>query len=330
MKALALVFFAFAGAWAAVEGTVINQTTGKPQPAAAVTLYRLSQTAMEPVAKADSDAQGRFRLEQSGEGPLLIEAVHGGVAYYLMVQPGAPVSGLQLNVFDSTRVPGSAKVSQRMVLFEPLGEELAVTETVLFSNEGKTTYNDPARGTLRFYLPDAAKGEARVMAQAPQGMPVQKEARKTSAPGVYSVDFPIKPGETRFDVSYRVPFSGAGKFTGRAPGADVPIRLVAPVGVTIQGAGLVPLGQEPSTQASLFEVKGSEYTVEIQGTGTLRAQEAAAEDDSGPGIDTILPGIYDRAPWIAGLAAAILALGFVLLYRRGAPAPSPLRGKQRS
>ena len=43
-----------------------------------------------------------------------------------------------------------------MILLEPSGTDLAVNESVVYTNTGKTTYNDPA-GTFRFFLPPGRK-----------------------------------------------------------------------------------------------------------------------------------------------------------------------------
>jgi hypothetical protein len=48
------------------------------------------------------------------------------------------------------------------------------------------------------------------------------------------------------------------------------------------------------------------------------ATAASAEEESGPSLDQILPRIYDSAYAILGLTFAVLALGFVLLYRMDA------------
>ncbi len=57
--------------------------------------------------------------------------------------------------------PARAKVEQHMVLLEPSADQLAVSETFFYRNDGKTTYNDPAAGTLHLFLPDAAEGKVR-------------------------------------------------------------------------------------------------------------------------------------------------------------------------
>ncbi|MCS6952802.1 MAG: carboxypeptidase-like regulatory domain-containing protein [Bryobacterales bacterium] len=326
--ALAALLVAAGVASGAVEGIVINRTTGKPQPGATVTLYKLGDAGMEAVESVKSEAGGRFRIEQTPQGPHLIQTAFDGVTYNHMLPPGAPTTGLQLEVYHSSANPGAAKVTQHMVLLEPAEGRVAVTETLIFENHGKLSYNDPDRGTLRLWLPTGVK--ARVMATAPAGMPIERAAAPAGRPNVYKVDFPIKPGETRFDVTYTVPLSEGGEFRGKVLHNGT-VRLVTPAGVTLSGNGIELVGREPRTQAAIYSIQGSEYAVRVEGRGALRA---AADDseDSGPGIQQILPRIYDRAPWIVGLALGALMAGFVLLYRRStaaAASPPPRQGARR-
>jgi hypothetical protein len=332
-----LVFILVGMARGAVDGTVMNRTTGEPQPNATVTLYKLGEAGMDSLESVRSDAQGRFRIDRTPQGPHLIQTAYDGVTYNHMLPPGSPTTGLTLEVFNSSTRSSSAKVVQHMVLLEPVDNQLFVSENIIFQNEGRLAYNDPDNGTLRIFLPEEAGGQARVMARAPNGMPIQRAAQKTNRPEVYKIDFPIKPGETRFDVSYVVSFSSPSVFSGRALHGDAPIRLIAPAGVSLAGEGLESLGQEPHTQASIYGVAGQQYKVEIQGAGTLRTtQEALDEEDVRPSIEQILPRVYDKMYWILGLGLLILALGFALLYRSSPtastahnPPPTPSKGKRR-
>src|ERR1017187_10432020 len=56
---------------AAVDGTVVNKTTGQPQSGATVTLYKLGQAGMESVESVKSGAQGKFHIDQTPQGPHL-------------------------------------------------------------------------------------------------------------------------------------------------------------------------------------------------------------------------------------------------------------------
>ncbi len=322
---------------AAVSGAVINRSTGEPQAGALITLYQVGEGGMQPVKSVKSGGRGEFSIDHDPQGPHLLQTIHDGVVYNRMVQPGGPVSGLELDVFDSVRKGGSDLVSQHMVLLEPMGGILHVNESILLNNAGNTTRNDPEQGALRVYLPPQIQGEPRLMVTAPQGMPVSRDLRKTAEANVFTIDFPLKPGETRFDLTYVVRESEPRVFASRVLHEGSTVRLVAPSGVDLLGEGISQIGQEPQTQAKVYEVRGSEYSVTVQGTGSLSApEEERPSGGGGGGIEQIQARIYDRLGAILGLTLLILAAGFLLLYRRtaagaasGAPARKPAGpGKQ--
>jgi hypothetical protein len=296
---------------AAVDGAVANGTTGKPQPGVAVTLVSIGGAGMQPQGTVTSGAEGKFRFEESPAGAALIQAVYQGVTYHLMLQPGSPSSGLQIEVYESSPRPGDAKVVQDIVLLEPSDSQLLVRENIIWENRGKVTYRDAANGTLRFYVPPEGKGALRVSATAPNGLPLDQRAVPAGQKDVYTIDFPIKPGDTTVEVSYTVPLADAGTFSGRSLQKGAPLRLVVPQGVSLSGEGLEPLGQEPRSRASIYGVPTPDYKVGIQAASAPAASE---EEEGGSGFDQILPRIYDNVHAIVGLALLILATGFALLY----------------
>ena len=312
-------------AFAAIDGTVINQTLGKPQAGATVTLYKLGQAGPEQIESVKSGAGGKFHIAQDvqGPGPRLVQAAYADVTYNHMLPPGSPSDNVTVDVYESSKKPGDAKVEQHAVLFEPVRGQLMVSEWYIFRNTGKVTYNDVDGGTLHFFLPASADGAVKVNATAPQGMPVPQAAEKTGKPNIYKVAFAIKPGETRIDVTYHIPFNAPGTFQGKLL-ENAPTRLVAPSGVTLKGDGIQPLGQEPQTKAAIYDVKGPDFKVEIAGNGSMQqADETAdASDDSGGGAtyEQIPPKVYSKLTWILVLAFAILTLGFILLFRAQVPA----------
>lgn len=309
-------------AQAAVDGVVMNRTTGQPQPGAVVTLYKLGGQGMEPVQTVKTDAKGTFLIDHTPQGPSLLQAIHAGVLYNQMLQPGAKTSGLVLDVYDSSSNPSAAQVTQHMVLLEPMGGVLHVNESVIFQNSGEVAYNNPKDGTLRVYVPPEAQGAPRVSVTAPQGMPVDRQAVETKEKGVYKIDFPIKPGETRFDLTYVIP-EPQPVFSGRILHKGGPVRLVAPRGVTLSGDNIRQIGQEPSTQATVYEVESRDYSVKIEGAGSLRTPEPAR--GGGSGIQQIHPRVYDNLYAIIGLSLVILLLGMLLLYRRGDARPATVK-----
>lgn len=329
-RALVALFLFIWPAFSAVNGTVTNRTTGKPQPGATVTLYKLGENGLESIESVKSDAQGKFQISSDLQGPRLIQTAYDGVTYNHMLRPGAPTTDVILDVYNSSKNQGDAKVLTHMVLLEPTAGDLNVSESYIFRNNGKTTYNDPSGGTLKFFLPETARSAVEVNATAPQGMPIRRAPEKTDQPHVYKVDFPIKPGESRIDVNYSLPFQPPGEFESKVLFKGGSTRLVVPPGVALKGYNVESLGQEPRTQATIYNVKGASFKVQIEGAGTLRRAEAEADENGGPSIEEIKPKIYTHLTWILVLALSILTLGFILLYRAPKPAEAPITPKAKN
>jgi len=320
MKRLALILILASSAAAAVRGVVMNRTTDKPAAGIAVTLISMSAAGMQPVETVTADAQGRFAFGRAPEAVhYLVEAQLDGVTYNRMVAPGEAAGEVELAVYHATARP-APRPAQRIVFLEPGADALRVSETWLYRNDGKRTLYDPQSPSLRLFLPEAARGEVSVMVTAPGGMPVPRRAEPEARSGVYRVVFPIKPGETRFDLTYTLP-SAAG-FTARMLYPEAPTRLVVPAGVTLRGEGLEAVGPDPSGRAMIYEIRGRrEFAVEIEGRGML----ADLTDDAGPSLDQIPPAIYERLSWVLAPAVAVLVLGFWLLYRISPATKTPAR-----
>ena len=316
MKGLMVLLLA-AQAYAAVTGTVTNQSTGKPQAGATVALYRLAtRTGLELIDQAKSDAQGNFTINQTPQGPHLIRTAFDGVTYNHMLPPGQPTTGIPIEVYNASKQPGGAKVAKHMILLEPGSGQMQVSETYLFTNEGKTAWNDPDSGTLKFFLP-AGASKPDVKATAPGGMPLGAPVNKTAKPDVYAVDFAIKPGDTRIDVTYAAPYTEGADYAGKVVSKDENTYLIVPSGVTLKGEGLNDLGAEPRTQAHIYGLTASNYKVQLTGSVAAAPADAGpdASDDAGPRIEQIMPRVNSKTVPILAAALGILALGFALLYR---------------
>ncbi len=304
---------------AAVDGTVVNATTGKPQASVIVSLLQPGSQGMQTLASVKSGAEGKFAIDKDvPPGPAILQAIYQGATYNLILTPGSPTAGVRLKVYDSTAKAGVARVSQHMILIEPNRKSLDISETFLIENESTTTFQDPVNGSVQFYLPEAAGGNVNVTINSPGGMPIQRPAEKTKEKDVYKIPYPVKPGESRFDVSYSLP--PADTFASKILHGDGVTRLVTPSAVTLEGSGIESLGQEPQTKAHIYSAGGEDYSVKIAGMGSLRSQDApAANEDTGePQIVEKAARVYSRMDWVLLMAFAILGLGGVLLYRKSA------------
>ena len=309
----------------AIDGTVINRTTGKPQPNTLVELMKLGK-GMDSVGSTKTDAQGHFEFKVTVEQvPYLIQAQFGGVHYNKMIPPGTPSSGVSVDVFDATNKASATKVADHVLFVQPDSSAVQVNEIIEYQNTGNVTFYDPKNGTVRFFLPEAAKGEARVTVNTSNSMPLQKSADKTSQPNIYSVDSPIKPGQTRIEIAYQVPATDSLEVRV-LDGSKA--KVVVPNGVKLTADGLVAIGTEPTTQATVYDVQAPKLVAKLEGTGSLRAAAAdqnASDEDTGGGIEAKKPMIYERLYWILGLVFAMLAFGFIVLYRKSPAARAARR-----
>lgn len=317
---------ASAPAWGAISGTVLNGTTGQPQPNIPVIVMRMGPSGPEAGGGGKADAQGQFDLpdaEVSAQGPTLLRATLDGVTYTKLIPPGMPSQGVTLQVYNASKERGTAKISKHLIFFDPTPQGLTINEAYLFTNDAKTTWNDPAEGTLQFFLPAGAEGKVRIDATEPGGMPLQQQAAKTGKPDIYKVNFPVRPGDTRFDLSYAVPYKEGGSYAGKVASTDENTYLIVPKGVTLTGDNLSDMGQEPRTSAHIYGLKESSYKISLSGTADTSQADAGADSGSqggAPQIQEIMPRLYTKVWPILGLALGILALGFVLLYRTPAGA----------
>lgn len=337
---VALIFLLSATlAHAAIDGVVTNGTTGKPQPGSTVTLYQTTNQGPLNLGSVKSDAEGKFAFTQNvqpgvGGGPLLLQAVYDGVQYNKTITPGQPTTGVDIPVFKSTKTPGDASVQRHFLVLEPAPNGiLTVTEGVIYENPGKTTWEDPDRGTLQFELPAAAQGKVELNVTAPGGLPIRRAPDPLGKPNQFKVDFPIKPGETQMELVWSMPFNSPGVFEDHMLTKSAMLLVVAPSGVQFKGDDAVATGQGPSG-STIYTAKGPDLKFVIQGTGIFNQQQdqSGGGDSSGQNLSENMPRLYglisanssfgqsiNAVKWILATMLGTLALGFILLYRKGNP-----------
>lgn len=206
IRPLCVLALALASAAAqTLSGTVTNGTTNKPAAGDEVILINLTTT-MEIAANTKADSNGKFSFKLTGgAGPHLIRAVHQGVTYHQIAPPS--VSSVEVNVYDvATKVSGLT-VTADVIRFQADGGTMQGVRLFVVNNQSspaKTQMNDR---NFEFYAPPGAKVE-QVQARAPNGQPISTEAVPQAEKNRYAINFPLRPGETQFQMEFTLPYSG--------------------------------------------------------------------------------------------------------------------------
>jgi hypothetical protein len=211
IAALSFSLLASAGAFAAqITGTVTNATTNKPSVGDEVVLLSLAN-GMDEVAKTKTDSQGRYTLNVPNEGAQhLVRVARQSVNYFKSAPPGATTA--DITVYDAaTQVDGLA-TDARVFHLQAGGGSLDVQELYILNNQSQPPRSKIGNQTFAVTLPDGAEmGEASLT--GPSGMPLTVASVPSGTKNRYAYDFPIRPGETRFEVTYKVPYSGTHEFS---------------------------------------------------------------------------------------------------------------------
>jgi len=349
-----MTLFTFAmtmGASAAtLSGTVNNKTTGKPSSGDTVAVVNLAK-GMDDIGTTTTDSHGKYKLNVPDGGQFLLHATHNGADYFQRVPPGS--SGVDLDVYDvATHVDGVAGEAIIVrVETDPVGKSLNMGMNFFINNASNPQRTQFGGNTYDFYLPKGAI-IVETLANGPGGMPVTAPITTLDKnSGHYAFTFPIRPGETRFQVSYTLPYTGKQSFAVKPtlPTSDVAVML--PKSMTFQpGASTKyqPINEDTTlqtfdahnpdiTQPVQFSVTGSGQLPEVRDAGqqggggqmggggdSSQMGGNAAANDTRPGgglgtpIDT--PDPLSKYKWwiIGGLALALVAAAGFLFSGKGA------------
>jgi len=322
---------------ATLTGTVTNRTTGKPAAGDDVLLLRLAGT-MEETARTRTDVQGRFRLEFSDEGgPHLVRVNHQGVNYHKPAPPGT--TSAEVDVYDVAKKVNGIGATVNVRRFQATETELQVVELYAVKNDSRPPRTQMSDRNFEIYLPEGASIETSVAA-GPGGMPVNSAPVPLADKGRYAFLFPLRPGETRFQVAYRLPYSGE---------ISVQARLVSPVEHVVvmtpksmnfsapSGASFQSSLEDPgmNVYVSPAVAAGGRVAFRISGTGAIPREGAqvgaAAEAENRPGGGLGRPiekpdPLHDYRWYILGGLAGVLVWGGFYVMNRAPLAAPPRAG----
>ena len=330
-----------------ISGTVRNQTTGRPAAGDTVVLLRLGE-GMQEEAQAKTDAQGAFTLQATvANAQHVLRVLHQGVNYDQTVTGTVP---LDVTVFDAVRKVAGLSGSIGIVQMESEGDSLKVTEMYAITNASAPPVTQASPHNYDFSLPANAALDF-VQAKGPTGK-IWVNVQPIPAPGQdgrYSVDFPIRPGDTLFKIAYRVPHTSTTTFHLKLAYPIEKLAVMLPPsmsfkplkpgtfnlignanGFIIENAVARPVvGQIPGFEISGFEISGAGAVP----FATASAAKAPPEISAVPRVASNAPAPPVRVPnapasasqsglWLilAATAVVLIAVLFAVWRYRRRPA----------
>jgi hypothetical protein len=277
--------FAFADS---ITGVVTNKTTNKPSGGDDVVLIRLAQ-GMQEAARTKTDAKGQFTLEipNGDNGMHLVRVTHDKANYFRPAPPGT--QSVEVEVFNAAaKVKGvSSEADVLRLQTDESGKALRIIENFFVKNESNPPLTQFSDRPFEFYLPEGAVVEGSA-ALAPGGMPVQASPAPLGEPNHYAFIFPIRPGETRFQISYRLPYSGSLKFAPRVMMPTDTVAIMMPKSMTFKAgpsAPYAPVTEETTAQTYVARNAQPSQALDftVSGTGQMPRDTGAAATAGGGG-----------------------------------------------
>ena len=346
---LALLSPVAALAASTITGTVTNRTTGRPSAGDVVTLIQLAQ-GMQESTHTTTDARGHYSLDVPDDGLHLVRVTHDKANYFGPAPAG--VTTVDVDVFNAApHVAGVTTEADVMrVQTDPGGNNLNIVENFFVKNDSKPPMTQFSAEPFDFYLPEGAVIEGSA-ALGPGGMPVQASPVPLAEKGHFTFLFPIRPGETRFQVSYHLPYSGRLEFHPKVTGPTDTVAVMLPKSMSFtasSGASYIPDPTETQAQTMVARNAnaGTALGFALTGTGQMPrdptetgagadqgasgstdqsgGQTTASTDDTAPGkgLGNPLDPDANREPlskykwWILGFLAVLLAAAAGVMLRK--------------
>jgi hypothetical protein len=340
MGALALSAFASS---ASISGTVVNKTTGKPSEGDEVLLIDVSAD-MTETARTRSNRSGHFQFHVSqGSAPRLVQVMHGGVRYESAISlTGGP---LDVTVFDSTPAISDVKSSVQAMRIEADADHLRITEMLNLVNSSNPPRTIQKQQLFWLTLPPGASVLSSV-AQGPREDAVESVAVALPNESRCYFNFPLRPGTTKIQLQYQVPYSGTLTFVPHIPFTAEIFGIVLPSSLQFEASEGGSYIKDSDQNGELAEVihdvaAGNAEKFTISSATGLVTNARGNQSDSIAEVLRLVASFNKKTPdsqpassegnvgphrllWKALLPFGVLLALVVYLYRRHARMRSPI------
>lgn len=334
-----------------LSGVVTNRTNNKPAAGDDVVLLKLAQ-GMQELARAKTDSRGRFTLQIPEAGLHLVRVTHDKANYFRPVPPNTKT--VEVDVYSAAPQLEGVTLAEDVVQLQTdaTGTSLRVVEHFLVKNESAPAMTLFNEHPFEFFLPQGATVDG-ASAKAPGGMGVETPVVPTGEANRYTMIFPIRPGETEFNVWYKLPYTGSFQFQPRLlmPAGALGIMMPASMSFKASGSPYKPVTEELPGKAQAYVITNAAPSQPlgfvVSGKGELPRDGGAAAQGSqsgaatpgastsdnpatdtrpGGGLGVPVDKDAERDPWTKYRGWIIGAMGLVLVTAAGIMLSRPAAG----
>ena len=272
-----------------VTGVVTNKTNSRPAAGDDVVLLQLAQ-GMQELARTKTDSHGHFSIEVPQNGLHLLRVTHDKANYFKPVQPGT--QSVDIDVYSAAAQVEGVTLDADVMRIETAagGGGLHVVEHFFVKNDSAPATTLMSDHPFEIYLPAGAVVEG-VAAKAPNGMAVQQSLVPENEANKFTILFPLRPGETEVQVSYKIPYSADKGFEFQ-PRPTMPtdtIALMLPKSMTFKAGQAAPYTPvtDDEVGAQTYVARGVKpsqpLSFTVTGAGQLPRDTAAGAESNGAG-----------------------------------------------
>jgi hypothetical protein len=320
-----------------LTGTVKNGTSNKPSAGDEVVLLKLGK-GMEEAGRTKADSRGAFSFKiEDTSTPHLVRAVHQGVTYHRIAPPGT--TSLEVVVYDVSKKVDALSVTADVMRFQAKGNELQGIRLFAVDNKSKPPRTQMNDQNFEFYLPDGAQIDTAI-AMTAGGQPLTSAPVPQKEKNRYAFIFPLRPGETQFQVVFHQPYLGELNIDPKEIYGTQHFVVMLPKSMQFASASTAtfasmndPRQPDAAVQVASNTKPGQSLAFKISGTGLLNDEAGNNQEEGvpaaggttagrdsrpggglGPPIDA--PDPLEKYRWyILGGFAVVMAAGAVYITK---------------
>jgi hypothetical protein len=223
-----------------------------------------------------------------------VRVTHQDVTYHTPAPPGT--TSVDIKVYDvATKLDGISVVADLMYVQAGQGK-LGITRVFAVDNSSQPPRTEMNDAPFEFYAPEGAEIDE-AQAQTSGGQPLNISPTPQAQKGRYAFDFPLRPGQTQFQVTYHLSYTGKATID---PLLIYPLQhfvVIVPKSITFTPAqaGIYQNQTTPKQPDAIAAIAsnakpGQKLSFDVSGEGTLQGQDQEASADGGGSNGQPRPG----------------------------------------